>query len=192
MTTEENILHHASAIFYRKGLAGARMQEIADQAGINKAMLHYYFKTKEQLFEKIFGQAFEVFAGKIVEILSGDLNLEDMITAYVNHTMDSLTENPGIAVFVINELSYNPARITQLFSGKQKINLGNFNELVEKKTQGKTDAEALFIDMVALCVYPFVMAEVFTKLLHKTDQQYKDLLQSRKAHVINQMLSRLS
>jgi TetR/AcrR family transcriptional regulator len=191
MTTEDNILQHARAIFFRKGLAGARMQEIADHAGINKAMLHYYFKTKEQLFEKVFGQAFEVFAGKIAEIFSGDVNLEEMITAYVNHTVDSLTENPGIPVFVMNELSYNPARITQLFAGKEKINLGNFKELVEKKTQGKTDAEALFIDMVALCVYPFVIAPVFTKLLHKTDQQYKDLLQSRKVHVINQILSRL-
>jgi TetR/AcrR family transcriptional regulator len=191
MTTEENILQHARAIFYRKGLAGARMQEIADHAGINKAMLHYYFKTKEQLFEKVFGQAFEVFAGKIAEIFSGDLNLEDMITAYVNHTVDSLTENPGIAVFVMNELSYNPARVTQLFAGKEKINMGNFKEQVEKKTQGKTDAETLFIDMVALCVYPFVIAPVFTKLLDKTDQQYKDLLQSRKVHVINQILSRL-
>ena len=191
MTTEDNILQHARAIFYRKGLAGARMQEIADHAGINKAMLHYYFKTKEQLFEKVFGQAFEVFAGKISEIFSGDANLEDMITAYVNHTVDSLTQNPGIAVFVMNELSYNPARITQLFAGEEKINLGNFKELVEKKTQGKTDAETLFIDMVALCIYPFVIAPVFTKLLDKTDQQYKDLLQSRKVHVINQILSRL-
>jgi TetR/AcrR family transcriptional regulator len=191
MTTEDNILQHARAIFYHKGLAGARMQEIADHAGINKAMLHYYFKTKEQLFEKIFGQAFEVFVGKISEIFSGDANLEDMITAYVNHTVDSLTENPGIAVFVMNELSYNPARITQLFAGKEKINMGNFKEQVEKKTQGKTDAETLFIDMVALCIYPFVIAPVFTKLLDKTDQQYKDLLQSRKVHVINQILSRL-
>jgi len=191
MNAEDNILQHASAIFYRKGLAGARMQEIADQAGINKAMLHYYFKTKEQLFEKVFGQAFEVFAGKIAEIFNGDVNLEDKITAYVHHTVDSLTENPDIPVFVMNELSFNPVRITQLFAGKEKIDLGNFKEQVEEKTQGKTDAEALFIDMVALCVYPFVIAPVFTKLLHKTDQQYKDLLQSRKAHVINQVLSRL-
>jgi TetR/AcrR family transcriptional regulator len=191
MTTEENILHHARDTFYRKGLAGARMQEIADQAGINKAMLHYYFKTKEQLFEKVFVQAFEVFAGKIAELFSGDLKLEDKITAYINHTVDSLAENPGIPVFVMHELTHNPGRVTQLFAGKDKINLDHFKEQVEKRTQSKIDPETLFIDMVALCVYPFVVAPVFKKLLHKTDQQYKDLMQSRKAHVISEILNRL-
>jgi hypothetical protein len=79
---------------------------------------------------------------RIISMLYSKDLLEEMITAYVNHTVDSLTANPGIPVFVLNELSYNPARITQLFAGKEKINLDYFKEQVEKKTQGKTDAEA--------------------------------------------------
>ncbi|MGY4539436.1 TetR/AcrR family transcriptional regulator [Mucilaginibacter sp. UYNi724] len=191
MTTEENILKQASLIFYQKGLAGARMQEIADKAGINKAMLHYYFKTKEQLFDRVFAQAFQAFAGKIAEVLNSDIKLEDKITEYVNHSVDALTKDPGIPVFVLNELTHHPQRITELFAGKDMVNFNNFREQVEKQTKGKVDPEILFVDMVALCIYPFIAAPIFKLMLYKTDQQYKDLLQSRKMHIIKEILSRL-
>lgn len=192
MTTEENILTQARMVFYQKGLAGARMQEIADLAGINKAMLHYYFKTKEQLFDKVFVQAFEAFAKEIVKILNSELELEDKITNYINHTIDVLTKDPGIPVFVLNELTYNPQRITELFAGTDMIGLEVFSEQVNKQTKGNVDPETLFIDMVALCVYPFVVAPVFKKMLQKTDQQYAELLQARKAHIKNNILLRIS
>ena len=191
MTTEENILKEARAIFYRKGLAGARMQEIADKADINKAMLHYYFKTKEQLFNRVFEQAFTVFAEQIAEVLNSETVLEKKIADYVNHTVDALAQNPGIPVFVLNELTLNPERITDLFAGKNKINIMHFKDQVNSQTHGKTDADALFMDMAALCVYPFVVAPVFKKMLQKSDQQYSVLLQERKAHIINEILKRL-
>jgi TetR/AcrR family transcriptional regulator len=191
MTTEENIIKEARDIFYRKGLAGSRMQEIADKAGINKAMLHYYFKTKEQLFSRVFEQAFAVFAERITEVLNSKIPLEKKIADYVNHTIDALSQNPGIPVFVLNELTLNPERIADLFAGKDKIDITHFNDQVTRQTQGKTDANALFIDMVALCVYPFVVAPVFKKMLQKSDHQYSVLLQERKGHIVNELLKRL-
>nr|WP_067054373.1 TetR/AcrR family transcriptional regulator [Mucilaginibacter sp. L294] len=191
MTTEEHILNEARDIFYRKGLAGTRMQEIADKAGINKAMLHYYFKTKELLFNRIFEQAFAVFAERVAEVLKSDVPLEQKIVDYVNHTVDALAETPGIPVFVLNELTFNPERITDLFAGKNKIDISYFKDQVDNQTHGKTDANNLFMDMVALCVYPFVIAPVFKRMLQQSDQQYKTLLQERKAHIINELLKRL-
>jgi TetR/AcrR family transcriptional regulator len=192
MTTEEHILQQAREIFYLKGLAGARMQEIADRSGINKAMLHYYFKTKELLFDKVFADAFEAFAGKIAEVLNSGATLEEKVKEYVNHTVDALALNPGIPIFVLNELTGNPLRMVEKFAGEDKINLDIFKQQVERQTNGKIDAEALFMDMVALCVYPFVMAPVFKQLLQKSDQQYQDAMQLRKAHIINELLTRLS
>lgn len=191
MNTEELILQTARAIFYKKGMAGARMQEIADQAGINKAMLHYYFKTKEQLFNKVFADAFEIFAGRIAEMLNSDMTIEAKIQAYVNHTVDTLVLNPGIPVFVLNELTNNPERLVEMFAAEDKIDLRKFKQEVEQHSQGNTDPEALFIDMVALCVYPFVMSPVFKKLLKKTDQQYDDLMERRKVHITQNILQRL-
>jgi TetR/AcrR family transcriptional regulator len=192
MTTEEHILQKARDIFYSKGIEGARMQEIADQSGINKAMLHYYFKTKEQLFDQVFANAFEVFAGKIIEVLNSSAALEEKVRQYVNHTVDTLALNPGIPIFVLNELTSNPLRIIKIFAGEDKINLKSFKDQVQLQTMGKIDAEFLFIDMVALCVYPFVMAPVFKKLMQKTDQEYQDLMELRKAHIIDEILRRLS
>jgi len=191
MTTEENILKEARDVFYRKGLAGARMQEIADKAGINKAMLHYYFKTKEQLFNRVFEQAFAVFAERIAEVLNSEIPLEKKIADYVNHTVDALAQNPDIPVFILNELTFNPERITDLFAGKDKIDIRHFKDQVNGQTQGKTDANDLFMDMVALCVYPFVVAPVFKKMLQKSDRQYSALLRERKEHIINELLKRL-
>lgn len=192
MTTEEHILQQARAIFYSKGLAGARMQEIADSAGINKAMLHYYFKTKEQLFDSVFASAFEVFAGRIAELLNSSSTLEEKVRLYVNHTIDALSLNPGIPIFVLNELTSNPSRIIQIFAGDDKINLNSFRAQVDKQTKKKVNPDALFIDMVALCVYPFVMAPVFKKLLQQSDEDYREQMQARTAHVIDEILRRLS
>lgn len=191
MTTEQIILKEASDIFYRKGIAGARMQEIADKAGINKAMLHYYFKTKEQLFNRVFEHAFAVFADRIAEVLNGETLLEQKIADYVNHTIDALAQNPGIPIFVLNELTYNPERITDLFAGKDKIDIRQFKDQVNMQSRGKTDADTFFMDMVALCVYPFVVAPVFKKILEKSEKEYSALLQKRKEHIVNELLKRL-
>lgn len=191
MSTEDIILRCARETFYSKGLAGARMQEIADKAGINKAMLHYYFKTKELLFQKVFLQAFEVFAGAIADVLNGDLPLEEKIAAYVNYTSDALAADPGLPVFVLHELSQNPGLITAAFAGKDRISLDKFREQVAERSQGKVDPDVLFMDMVALCVYPFIIAPVFKKLLHQTDVQYRATLESRKTHVIHEIINKL-
>lgn len=191
MSTEEHILAEAEKIFYRKGLAGARMQEIADLSGINKAMLHYYFKTKEQLFNKVFSKAFEEFSGRIAEVLNGDNELKKKIADYVNHTIDALLQNPGLPAFVLNELTFNPERLTEMFTGENGIELTKFKQQVNEKSCGATDPEGLFIDMVALCIYPFVVAPIFKKMLHKTDKQYQTMLTNRKQEIINDLLKRI-
>ena len=192
MNTEEVILQSAREIFYKKGLSGARMQEIADQAGINKAMLHYYFKTKEQLFNKVFSDALQIFSGRVAEILNGELSLEEKIRTYVNHTVDALVLDPGIPVFVLNELTNNPDRLVEMFAAKDKIDLGRFFQEVKQYSKGNANPEVLFMDMVALCVYPIVMSSVLKKLLKKTDQEYNELMEQRKVHIIDNILQQIS
>ena len=70
--TEQKILDAAKEVFQKKGMTGARMQEIADKAGINKALLHYYYRTKEKLFEKAFEAAFSLFYPKVKKMLISD------------------------------------------------------------------------------------------------------------------------
>ena len=96
-STETQILNAARDVFYRKGLAGARMQEIADEAGINKAMLHYYFRSKDQLFEAIFKEGAMKIFPKISEYLQADLPLFEKITNFVENYIPLLQENFYIA-----------------------------------------------------------------------------------------------
>ena len=181
--TQERILSVASDIFYKKGLAGARMQEIADQAGINKAMLHYYFKTKEQLFNKVFEAAFGTFVGRISVLLNSDKPLKTKIDEYIDHTIDSLQDNPGITVFVIHELNCNPNLLSELFAGKGNINFTIFRKQVMTEYNGTKNPEMFFSDMVAMCVYPFIAKPIFQKIMEKDEQAFKVWLNERKIWV---------
>ena len=84
-TTEATILNAAKSIFQRKGMDGARMQEIANEAGINKALLHYYYRSKQLLFEAVFKNAFKLLAPQLKKVLNSDDSLNDKIKNFTKN-----------------------------------------------------------------------------------------------------------
>ena len=112
--TEEKIFEAATDVFVEKGMDGARMQDIADHAGINKALLHYYYRTKDQLFnavfEKIAGQMFRKFA----PVMDEKLSLEEKIRFFFREHINFMKKNPRLPVFILHELNRNPSRIKNL------------------------------------------------------------------------------
>lgn len=194
-TTRDRILAIASETFYQKGFAGTRMQEIADAAGLNKAMLHYYFKTKEQLFDTVFQQALGGFLGGIARVLNAPLPLRQKIGAYVDHCLDALQANPAVAAFIIHELHQQPARLTQQFAAHSLANLHAFRQQVATEAPALAEAgrgaDHLFVDMVALCVYPFLARPLLQPLLQQSDAQCRSFLQERKQVIKQQLLGRL-
>src|SRR3712207_2537327 len=100
--TEQRILQAAKTVFMHRGMAGARMQDIADEAGINKAMLHYYFRSKEKLFEVIFREAIGKFLPKINATIALDCSLFEKIHIFCREYITVLMENPYIPLFIIN------------------------------------------------------------------------------------------
>ena len=121
--TEEKIFDSATDVFTEKGMDGARMQDIANQAGINKALLHYYYRTKDHLFnavfEKIAGQMFEKFA----PVFDEKLSLEEKIRFFFREHITFLQKNPRLPAFLLNEINRNPERIKKLI---QKIDIINY------------------------------------------------------------------
>lgn len=160
------------------------MQEIADLAGINKAMLHYYFKTKEQLFNKVFERALHAYVGKIITLLNTSESLQQKVFNYIEHTIESLKKNPGITIFVIQELNVNPERVSELFLEKGDAYFANFKKQVSNEFDGKIDPDMFFMDMVALCVYPFIAQSIFKRLMGKNDASFLKLMQQRKDWVM--------
>ena len=161
-TTEEKILQAARKVFVRKGMAGARMQDIADEAGINKALLHYYFKNKAILFEVIFMQAAQKLFPRINEIFTGDLPLFEKIERFCEEYIDIIMENPYLPLFVINEINQNPDLFFEkLMNGKTRPNPEKFLQQMEREVKKgnihKVSPLQLLVHLISLTIFPFVL-----------------------------------
>src|SRR3954471_23309326 len=114
--TERKILDAAHRVFLRNGTAGARTQEIAAEAGVNSALLHYYFRSKERLATAVFHRAARELFPVVAGILASDAPLEEKIRQVIRVELDRLSRTPYLPAYVISELAYHPERIHQLLS----------------------------------------------------------------------------
>ena len=112
--TEQKIIASAEKLFYRKGKAGTSMQDIADDAGINRTLLNYYFRSKDQLFEAVFRNAMSSFVPNLAKMLHSDMSFKDYVPRLIETVIDTMLENPQIPIFVLQELSSNPDRMPQI------------------------------------------------------------------------------
>jgi TetR/AcrR family transcriptional regulator len=185
--TEELILAAAREVFIHKGLAGARMQEIADKAEINKALLHYYFRSKDHLFEAVFTQAISSFLPTIKNILEADIPLVHKIILFVETYIDVLMANPYIPAFVIQELNTDPGRfVTKLrnFGLNPDIMLTQISDEIAAGSIRPMNGEHLMVNLLGMCLFPFIARPVVQGILKKNDEQYHTFLLERKTEII--------
>ena len=109
--TEQKILEAAKSVFLEKGKDGTTMQAIADKAGINKALLHYYFRSKDKLFRKVLEETMSAFLPKIEETFTSEIDFFDKIRMVVKNYISLLYENPFIPAFMLNEINRNPEEL---------------------------------------------------------------------------------
>jgi TetR/AcrR family transcriptional regulator len=187
--TEERILLAAEDIFQEKGFEGARMQEIADHAKINKGLLHYYFKTKNKLFETIFSKAIGKMIVKIEDIMKGDALFLDKTDAFVDNYMDLLLRNPYLPKFVLSELNRDPERfinslITKYdFQNRISLYFKSVDRAIESNEIKHIDAHQLLINMISLCVFPFIGRPMIQGVMGIDNGRFKELLIERKSHI---------
>ena len=185
-TPESTILNAAKGIFQRKGMAAARMQEIADEAGINKAMLHYYYRSKQLLFEAVFKSAFSTLAPQLNEIINADNSLFDKIINFTHNYTSFFVKHPYLPNFIIQELNRNPEFVEKLFSEKMP-NIDKFRKQIENDVKEglikPIKAEQLFINILALNVFPFVGAPLIKGFLNLNDDEFFKLMNERKTEV---------
>jgi len=186
LTTEQIILRAAKKVFIQKGLDGTRMQEIADEAGINKSLLHYYFRSKDKLFDVIFRDIVMSFAPRIVEILNSPISLFDKIELFVGTYIDLLLQNPYIPGFLVNEVSKNPSRLVTAL----KIHGVNPDIMAEQlRKEAETGlirplkVEDLMANLISLCVFPFMAKNIFSNMLDMTEEEYMNFLVARKKEI---------
>jgi AcrR family transcriptional regulator len=185
--TESNILNAAKEIFERKGMAATRMQEIADEAGINKSMLHYYYRSKQRLFEAVFKSAFLTLAPQLNEIINADNSLFDKIRNFTNNYISFVLKHPYIPHFIIQELNRNPEFVKKIVAEKNFPNISKFKQQVDKKVEEgiikPIKAEQLFINIMSLNIFPFIGAQLLKGFVNVNDEAYKQLMEDRKTEV---------
>jgi len=186
--TESLILDAAKDIFQQKGMDGARMQEIADKAGINKAMLHYYYRSKQKLFEAVFKSAITLIAPKVIDVINTDAHLFDKIRNFTDKYITFINKHSYIPLFIINELRRNPDVLKTAIdtnfdtSVREKLQR-EIDDLIAKKEIKKIDSEHLFLDVISLCVFPVIAKPLMTKILDKTNKEYHEIINQRKKYV---------
>lgn len=168
--TREKIFKAASDIFEEKGYDGARMQEIADRAGINKALLHYYFRTKEKLFEAVFQVLLKKMFEKIISIFMEDISLKEKIRKFFSEHIEILIKNPKLPIFLLNEISHNPDLMQGIHGNLPFDQIrGAVFQKHAKELKGygikKDDMPQLMMTIVSLSVFPFAARDVISMMI---------------------------
>jgi len=158
--TEERILDAAKEVFIRKGKAGTRMQEIADKAGINKSLLHYYYRSKEKLFGAVFKFAFSRFAPRMIKMLNTEKDIFEVLELFISNYIDLIKKNPFIPMFILGEINKKDTSFVTNVMRNSGINIDFFKDFVEKEKQKglikDIDHKQLLVNIISLCVFPFI------------------------------------
>lgn len=190
--TEEKIFEAAQEVFVQKGFDGTRMQDIAEKAGLNKALLHYYYRTKEKLFNAILTKVFNYFIPKVFSFLESDASIFEKIEFFVHTYIDVIQKNPYIPNFVLHELNRDPDNIAKLLGDVTGVTERNafqkisvlINQEVEKGTIRPIAPEQLIVNMIGLCIFPFVARPIIQGVIFANDKKrYQEFIESRKKEV---------
>ncbi len=174
-STEEKILAAAKIVFMKYGLYGARMQDIADTAGINKALLHYYFRNKEKLFDNVFENALSRFFEQYQVFENKELAIKERLFIYVSTIIDFFAEYPQMSMFILKEIGNNPELFRQkILTAKKNKTTRLVQELEDAIKTGEIkeiDTTLFMINLQSLCSYPFLASSMFQ---HSLKSQGKD------------------
>jgi TetR/AcrR family transcriptional regulator len=172
--TEQKIMASAEKLFYMKGKAGTSMQDIASDAGINRTLLNYYFRSKDQLFESVFRRALSRFVPGLAAMLHSDMSFDEYVPRMIHTVIDAMLENPQIPIFVLQELSSNPARMHQIIREMGIDPVHAIKKMETEKVIGKgetVDPRQAIINLLSLCIFPFAARPMVTQIFYQGDDE---------------------
>ncbi|MBE9463556.1 TetR/AcrR family transcriptional regulator [Dyadobacter subterraneus] len=179
LSTEEKIMEAARKVFTEKGYAAARTRDIAEESGINLALLNYYFRSKEKLFELVMLEKVNKLFGTIIPILSDEkTELEEKLDKIAESYIDLLLVNPDLPIFVLSEIRRRPEKFAQLVNAKERVTQSVFmKQLMARKLN--VSPFHILINLLGITVFPFVAKPVLSKLIGN-EEQYDMLMKQRK------------
>jgi len=190
--TEQRILDAAHAVFVRRGTAGARMQEIAAEAGANQALLHYYFRSKDRLAQAAFERAAAQLLPAVIQVLASDLALDAKVTRVIELELDYLSRAPYLPGYIISELTHHPERARQLISAVTGQSPDDIRPRILATLRQQIDArvkrgamrpiapEQFIVNLMALCIFPFAARPMLAALLDQDQPAFEQFIARRR------------
>lgn len=191
MDAKSRILDAADEIFVRRGIDGARMQEIADHAGVNKALLHYYFRSKAQLAQAVWFRIASSFAPGILQMMASDLPLDDKIDRCVDAYHTTLTRHPYLMAYVISEAARHPELLDGFYTVERrraarrmidKLRV-QIDDGVRAKKMRPVSAEQFFVTMVSSCLFPFAAWPMLAQVLGIGASGHRQFMRRRRTEL---------
>ncbi len=195
---EQAILESATKLFLEKGFKATSTTEIAKEAGCNQALVHYYYRTKDRLFEAIFEKKMKFFVGSLIQINREELPFIEKLTKRIESHFDAVLEDPKIPLFLFNEINSNPARLEQLRAKlgelPQEVFLQMKSELDEEIALGNIRSITIFdlmLTIVSLNIMVFIAEPMFKTISGISNEEFIKLRERRKKENVHIILSSL-
>jgi len=187
---KERILIVARDLFTKNGFNGTSIRDIAAASETNVAMVNYYFRSKYNLFEIIFEEAFDVLIRRVFNILDSEIPFFDIIEKWINAYYELLIEYPQIPIFILNEINQNPERLTERIKRRNPFRIflrisARIEDEVQKGTIRETPSVDFVLNVLALCVFPFMFEGLATKVANKSIEEYNELLIQHQKYVVD-------
>ena len=190
--TESRILAAAEEVFLREGFDGARMQGIAETAGINKALLHYYFRSKQGLFERVLQAKMQAFLPEISAALSSRHTTYEKIEAFVDAYLRMLSKNPQLPIFILFSVHRNPAFVKGLPLSPFQPLIQFLQKEIDDGRIRPVDPTHFLISILSMCVFPFVSRHLASHMMGKDADAYAIFLSERKEQILNVVKAMMS
>lgn len=193
--TEVRILDAAREVFLRRGTAGARMAEIAEEAGVNQALLHYYFRSKAGLAEAVFQRAARELFPPVLRTLASEAPLEEKVREVVRIELDTLQRNPFLPGYVLSELNHHPERVGQFVESMAGVQIDTIAPRVFDHLAAQIDeavaagelrpiaAEQFVINLLSLCIFPFAARPLLVAVMGMDDEGFGAMIERRKTEL---------
>lgn len=183
LSTEDKILLAASKVFTERGFSGTRTRDIAEEAGINLALLNYYFRTKEKLFEQVMKVKIVLLFGQIIPILANEkTSLEEKLDRASEKYFEILSKNPNLPIFVLSEIQKKTSDVKSILPVDKVLK----NSVIMKQIQEKKPEINPFhflINFLSMTVFPFVAKPLLTTFDVMDDNEFQKFVEERKTLV---------
>ena len=192
----DRILNVARDLFIKNGYAGTSIRDIATASGTNVAHVKYYFESKYNLFEIIFDEAFDILINRVFSTLNSDMPFFEMVESWISTYYEILPEYPQIPIFILNEVNQNPdALIERIVKRNPQAIFTRLSQRVEEEAKKGTIKDIPVIDLglnvLSLCVFPFMFRGLAVKVAKKSVTEYNNVLAEHKKYVIELILNGL-